>query len=96
MFYRFFLISMFLFTGIASSHKWYTELENPVTHLGCCGNSHCIKLDNLNRLVETEDEFILDGKYHFKKSEAMPSEDGSYHYCIIADNPRCFFYPTSV
>jgi hypothetical protein len=79
----------------ARAHDWYSGLRNPTTGVGCCGGNDCQPVD-ISRVLETHDEFILDGKWHFEKNGALPSIDGQYHACIWGGKPRCFFYPSNV
>ena len=51
---------------------------------------------DVGRVEETATEFIVDGKWHFIKDEAMPAQDGQYHAWIWGGKPRCFFYPMNV
>lgn len=79
----------------ANAHDWYSGVRNPTTGVGCCGGHDCNPID-VSRVVETRDEFIVDGVWHFPKDEAMSAEDGQYHACIWGGKPRCFFFPTNV
>lgn len=76
----------------ARSHDWYAGVRNPVTGNGCCGGDDCKPID-VSRVEETATEFIVDGKWHFNKDEAMPAQDAQYHACILGGKPRCFFVP---
>ena len=86
--------SLLLFTP-AEAHDWYSGIRNPTTGVGCCGGHDCTPID-ISRVLETRDEFIVDGKWRFNKDEAMPARDGQYHACIWGGKPRCFFYPMNV
>lgn len=86
---------MHMCTRFAQSHEIYSGLKNPVTDEDCCGNSHCEPIA-VERVVETHDEFIVDGKWHFVKNQALPSSDGQYHACIVGENLRCFLFPSNV
>ncbi|HEY7765191.1 MAG TPA: hypothetical protein VIB38_09400, partial [Aestuariivirgaceae bacterium] len=79
----------------AEAHDWYSGIRNPATGVGCCGGHDCLPIA-VERVVETRDEFIVDGKWRFNKDEAMPARDGQYHACIWGGKPRCFFYPMNV
>jgi hypothetical protein len=79
----------------ALSHSWYTGFRNPTTGVDCCGGADCTPID-VNRIVETVEEFVIDSRWHFRKDEAMPSFDGAYHACIWGGRPRCFFFPSNV
>jgi hypothetical protein len=79
----------------AEAHDWYAGIRNPQTGWGCCGGQDCHPID-VGRVEETATEFIVDGKWHFIKDEAMPAQDGQYHACIWGGKPRCFFYPMNV
>ena len=79
----------------AEAHDWYAGIRNPQTGWGCCGGHDCHPID-VSRVEETKDEFIVDGKWHFIKDEAMPAQDGQFHACIWGGKPRCFFYPMNV
>lgn len=81
--------------GAAQAHDWYSGVRNPATGVGCCGGQDCAPVD-VSRVLETRDEFIVDGKWHFDKDEALPARDGQYHACIWGGKPRCFFFPTNV
>jgi hypothetical protein len=90
------LVLVFAFSNSSSfAHEWYSGTRNAYTGVGCCGGHDCAPVDAA-RIVETIDEFIVDGRWHFNKSEAMPSRDGSYHACIWGGKPRCFFIPMNV
>jgi hypothetical protein len=78
----------------AQAHDWYSDKHGP-GGVSCCGGDDCSPLD-IERVLETRDEFIVDGKWHFNKDEAMPSIDGQYHACIWGGKPRCFFFPSNV
>jgi hypothetical protein len=82
-------------SGSTLAHDWYSGTRNAHTGVGCCGGSDCGPIDTA-RVVETADEFIVDGKWRFNKNEAMPSRDGAYHACIWGGKPRCFFVPMNV
>lgn len=100
-----------MFGGIrqAYPHDWYSGIRNPTTGVGCCGGHDCHPLmaDELNRLTEDDDNYIIDGIWKFPKDEAMPAshfhpkpdQEGripsGYHYCIWGGKPRCFFIPQS-
>lgn len=84
----------FIITTMAGAHDWYSDNRNPATGVGCCGVRDCASVE-VERIQQTPDEFIVDGIWHFKISEAIPSQDGGYHACIWGGKPRCFFYPTN-
>lgn len=84
-----------LSNGSSVAHEWYSGTRNAHTGVGCCGGNDCRPIEAA-RIVETLDEFIVDGRWHFNKSEALPSRDGSYHACIWGGKPRCFFVPMNV
>lgn len=90
-----FALTFVAFFAPAEAHDWYSGIRNPATGVGCCGGNDCTPID-IARVIETRDEFIVDGKWHFLKSEAMPAQDGQYHACIWGGKPRCFFYPMNV
>ena len=96
-----FAFTFIIFLSPVEAHEWYSGVRNPSSGVGCCGGSDCEPINDLARIVETKDEFILDSKWHFKKSEAMPTQEWKpgetgYHACIWGGKPRCFFYPTNV
>lgn len=92
-----------MFGGIrqAYSHDWYSGTRNPQTGVGCCGGRDCFPLmnDEINRLTEDADNYIIDGKWKFPKAEALPAkhphspDESGYSYCIWGGKPRCFFVP---
>lgn len=95
-----FVLTFFSFLVPVEAHDWYIGIRNPNSGVGCCGARDCESIKDLARIVETKDEFILDGKWHFKKSEALPAQEWKpgetgYHACIWGGKPRCFFYPTN-
>ena len=89
------VLALVLTLAPVKAHSWYFDQRNPVTGWGCCGGQDCLQVD-VNRVEEAKDEFIVDGKWHFAKAEAMPSPDGQYHACIWGGKPRCFFFPANV
>ena len=89
------VLALVLMLAPVSAHDWYAGIRNPKTGWGCCGGQDCKPVD-VNRVEETKDEFIVDGKWHFVKDEAMQSDDGLYHACIWGGKPRCFFFPANV
>ncbi|HEY7748425.1 MAG TPA: hypothetical protein VH933_07095 [Aestuariivirgaceae bacterium] len=92
------LVMVFAFSVLSESsvaHDWYSGIRNAHTGVGCCGGRDCGPID-VARIVETTDQFIVDGIWRFNKSEAMPSRDGAYHACIWGGRPRCFFVPMNV
>jgi hypothetical protein len=89
------IIALALLITPAQSHDWYAGIRNSKTGVGCCGGDDCQPID-VSRITETEKDFIVDGRWHFPKEEAMPSIDGTYHACIWGGKPRCFFYPMNV
>lgn len=95
LFIIFILFLIFLATETLA-HDWYSGIRNPNTGVGCCGGNDCGPVD-VNRILETDREYIIDGKWVFKKPEdVMPSQDGGYHACIWGGKPRCFFAPSNV
>lgn len=88
-------VALHVLATAAASHDWYSGIRNPVTGVGCCGGHDCTPID-IGRVVETKDEFVVDGIWRFKKDGAMPAPDGQYHACIWGGKPRCFFYPMNV
>ncbi len=65
----------------AHAHDWYTGTRNPVNGQGCCGGKDCHPLmtDELNRLTEDKDNYIIDGTWKFPKKEAMPAKGSRDH-----------------
>jgi hypothetical protein len=97
----FVLVGLMAVFGPVKAHDWYSGLSNPGSKVSCCGGNDCfaIKLLELDRLTENGTHYILDGKWYFLKSEAMPAmhiEDGDsgYSACIWGGKPRCFFFPS--
>jgi hypothetical protein len=86
----------------AYPHDWYTGIRNPATGEGCCGGRDCFPLmtDELHRLTEDKDNYIIDGMWKFPKKDAMPAkhshnpDESGYSYCIWGGKARCFFFPS--
>src|SRR5688572_7071228 len=77
-----------------AAHDWYTGIRNPSSGVGCCGGTDCfaLRLDELGRLSEDEEHYIIDGKWRFPKADAMPAREikegeSGYAYCIWGGKP---------
>jgi hypothetical protein len=83
----------------AHPHDWYSGIRNPTTGVGCCGGNDCHPLmsDEMERLTEDADNYIIDGIWKFPKKGANGEQrfESGYSYCIWGGKPRCFFFPTS-
>lgn len=60
----------------------------------CCSGHDCAPLD-AQRIKETGNDFLIDGKFLVKRADAKLSPDGIYHACFSVKNqgPNCFWYP---
>jgi hypothetical protein len=73
-------------------HEWYQNLQNGKKQ-GCCSNKHCRPIPDTDlRHGISGWELLLNGVWRTVPSYAIldiPSPNGGYHACIVADEIRC-------
>jgi hypothetical protein len=79
------------------------DLKAADTLFGICSRIRRVNdlwADELHRLTEDKDNYIIDGMWKFPKKDAMPAkhshnpDESGYSYCIWGGKARCFFFPS--
>jgi hypothetical protein len=70
----------------ASAHEWYPPL--------CCSGGDCGPVDP-SRIEREGVDYIIDHRWHVKRSSTTPSPDGQFHGCWPDKDkpPVCVFAP---
>jgi hypothetical protein len=76
------VLALWLATGPASAHDWYTGKVDPVTNGVCCGDKDCYRLDASQvQLLKNGDYFIPVEQWEIPRARVQASEDDGYHIC---------------
>ena len=89
------LATMILLFAVAPvlAHDWYSDQRRPGTNILCCNGNDCAPVPAHEVRAASGGWMYIPLGQTIPFKEVLPSQDNSFHVCIMGGQLRCLFIP---